>query len=125
MSGFSGKTVLITFGRSFLSLHLARVMGAAGHNVLISDAVHFPITRFSSPVKKTFRTPRSRYEPLEWTQAVAHITHEEGVDVVVPVHPVIADRRGGADSPGHKVCVSAIIAGIHVGGDARASLGGT
>ena len=68
MSQFAGKTVLITFGRSFLSLHLARLMGAAGHEVLISDSVPFPITRFSLPVKKTFRTPRPRYEPVEWTR---------------------------------------------------------
>jgi short-subunit dehydrogenase involved in D-alanine esterification of teichoic acids len=37
MSGFGGKTVLITFGRSFLSLHLARLMDAAGHDVMITD----------------------------------------------------------------------------------------
>lgn len=86
MSGSDAKTVLITFGRSFLSLHLARVMAAAGHNVLISDSVHFPITRFSSAVTKAFRTPRPRFEPLEWTRAIAQITREEGVDLLVPVH---------------------------------------
>jgi hypothetical protein len=86
MSEFGKKTVLITFGRSFLSLHLARLMGAAGHEVLISDSVPLPITRFSSSVKKTFRTPRPRYEPVEWTRAVAHIAREESVDLVVPVH---------------------------------------
>ncbi len=86
MSELGKKTVLITFGRSFLSLHLARLMGAAGHDVLISDSVPIPITRFSSPVKGAFRTPRPRYEPVEWTRAVARISREEGVDLVVPVH---------------------------------------
>jgi hypothetical protein len=86
MSGSGGKTVLVTFGRSFLSLQLARLMGAAGHDVLISDSVPFPITKFSSSVKKTFRTPRPRFEPVEWTQAIAHIAREEGVDLVVTVH---------------------------------------
>ncbi|OBG27993.1 carboxylate--amine ligase [Mycobacterium sp. E3198] len=86
MSELGKKTVLITFGRSFLSLHLARLMGAAGHEVLISDSVPLPITRFSSTVKRAFRTPRPRYEPVEWTRAVAHIAREEGVDLVVPVH---------------------------------------
>ncbi len=80
------RTVLITFGRSFLSLHLARLMGAAGHDVLIADSVPVPITKFSSRVKKTFRTPRPRYEPLEWTRAIADIVREHGVDLVVPVH---------------------------------------
>lgn len=86
MSGSGGKTVLITFGRSFLALHLARLMGAAGHDVLISDSVPFPITRFSSSVTKTFRTPRPTYEPVEWTQAIAQIVREQGVDLVVPIH---------------------------------------
>ncbi len=86
MSGLGKKTVLITFGRSFLSLHLARLMDAAGHRVLISDSVPFPITRFASGVRKTFRTPRPRYEPVEWTQAIARIAREEGVDLIVPIH---------------------------------------
>ncbi len=86
MSGIGKKTVLITFGRSFLSLHLARLMGAAGHDVLVTDSVSFPVTRFSSAVRKTFRTPRPRYEPVEWTHALAQIAREEGVDLIVPVH---------------------------------------
>lgn len=86
MSGRSGKTVLITFGRSFLALHLARLMGAAGHDVLIADSVSVPISRFSSSVRKTFRTPRPRFEPVEWTRAIADIAREQGVDLVVPVH---------------------------------------
>jgi hypothetical protein len=86
MSAFSRKTVLITFGRSFLSLHLARLMGAAGHDVLIADSLPLPIARFSSTVKKTFRTPRPRYEPVEWTKALAHIAGEQGVELIVPVH---------------------------------------
>ncbi|OBH94903.1 ATP-grasp domain-containing protein [Mycobacterium sp. E2733] len=86
MSEFGAKTVLITFGRSYLSLHLARLMAAAGHDVLITDSVPFPVTRFSSSVRKTFRTPRPRYEPVEWTQTLAQIAREEGVDLLVTVH---------------------------------------
>lgn len=78
--------MLITFGRSYLSLHLARLMAAAGHDVLITDSVRFPVTRFSSAIKKTFRAPRPRYEPVEWTQALAEIVRDEGVDMVVTVH---------------------------------------
>src|SRR5262245_43507271 len=36
--------------------------------------------------KETFRTPRPRYEPVEWTQTPAHIARAEGVDLIVPVH---------------------------------------
>ena len=86
MSRVSRKTVLITFGRSFLTLHLARLMHAAGHHVLVADSVPLPITRFSSAVKKTFHTPRPRYEPVQWTKALARIAREEGVELVVPIH---------------------------------------
>ncbi|OBI75769.1 carboxylate--amine ligase [Mycobacterium asiaticum] len=86
MSGLGRKTVLITFGRSYLSLHLARLMAAAGHDVLITDSVRFPVSRFSSAVRKTFRAPRPRFEPVEWTQTLASIVREEGVDIVVTVH---------------------------------------
>ncbi len=61
-------------------------MDAAGHRVLISDSAPFPITKFAKGVKKTFRTPRPRYEPVEWTQAIARIAREEGVDLIVPIH---------------------------------------
>jgi ATP-grasp domain len=112
MSGIAGKTVLITFGRSFLALHLARLMSAGGHDVLISDSVPFPITRFSSAVKKTFRTPRPRSEPVEWTRAVARIAREEAVDLVVPVHEgteILANtikRYTGLFPPGCKLFFS-------------------
>lgn len=86
MSETGGKTVLITFGRSFLALHLARLMSAAGHHVLTADSMLFPITKFSASVEKTFRTPRPRYEPVEWAQALADIVRNEGVDLVVPIH---------------------------------------
>lgn len=86
MFGSGRKTVLITFGRSFLALHLARLMNAAGHVVLVTDSVPFPIAKFSSAVDKTFRTPRPRYQPVEWTHAIANIVRAEGVDLVVPVH---------------------------------------
>lgn len=85
-TGFGPKTVLITFGRSFLSLHLARLMGAAGHDVVVCDSVPLPITKFSSAVRKVFRTPRPREEPVEWKRAIAGIVREEEVDLVVPIH---------------------------------------
>ncbi|OBK89937.1 carboxylate--amine ligase [Mycolicibacter sinensis] len=86
MSEIHGKTVLITFGRSFLALHLARLLSAAGHRVLTADSMLFPITTFSTSVTRTFRTPRPRYEPIEWAQALSDIVRDEGVDLIVPIH---------------------------------------
>ncbi|NED60977.1 carboxylate--amine ligase, partial [Streptomyces sp. SID10244] len=44
--GTSGqKHVLITFGRSFLTLELTRLMSAAGHRVTIVDSIPVGVTR--------------------------------------------------------------------------------
>ncbi len=82
----SAKTVLITFGRSYLALHLSRSMSAAGHTVLIADSVPLPISRFSSSVTETFRTPRPRHAPVDWVRSLGRIARQRCVDLVVPVH---------------------------------------
>lgn len=86
MSGRSGKNVLITFGRSFLTLDLARLMNAGGHNVYIADSVPFPITRFSNSVQKVFRVPRPKFEPQAYAAEIARLVRAESIDIVIPVH---------------------------------------
>ncbi len=80
------KRVLITFGRSFLTLSIARLIGSAGHTVHVADAVPFAVSRFSNRVEKMHRTPRPKYEPVEWAFAVAKIVREESIDLLITVH---------------------------------------
>ncbi|MDN5757376.1 MAG: ATP-grasp domain-containing protein [Tomitella sp.] len=82
----SSKNVLITFGRSFLTLSIARLIGDGGHAVHVADSVPFPITRFSNRVTKLHRTPRPKFEPVEWAFALAKIVREESIDLLVTVH---------------------------------------
>lgn len=86
MTARSGKNVLITFGRSFLTLDLARLMNAGGHNVFIADSVRFPIGRFSNSVQKVFRVPRPKFEPREYVDEIARLVRAESIDLVIPIH---------------------------------------
>jgi len=86
MSDRSGKKVLITFGRSFLTLDLARLMNAGGHDVYIADSVPFPVSRFSNSVQKVFRVPRPKYEPKEYIAEIARLVRSESIDMVIPIH---------------------------------------
>lgn len=86
MSTRSGKNVLITFGRSFLTLELARLMNAGGHNVFIADSMRFPISRFSNSVQKVFRVPRPKFEPREYVDAIAELVRAQSIDLVIPIH---------------------------------------
>ncbi|WP_207838111.1 ATP-grasp domain-containing protein [Williamsia soli] len=86
MSTRSGKNVLITFGRSFLTLELARLMNAGGHNVFIADSMRFPISRFSNSVQKVFRVPRPKFEPREYVDEIARLVRAESIDLVIPIH---------------------------------------
>ncbi len=79
--------VLITFGRSFLSLELARLMAAGGHRVTTVDSIPVAISRFSNGGVSGFhRVPPPKFEPLEYCRALARIVEENDVDMVIPVH---------------------------------------
>src|SRR5699024_11576928 len=86
LDGEGPKRVLITFGRSFLSLSIARLIGSAGHTVHVADSVPFAVSRFSNKVRRMHRTPRPKYEPIEWAFAIAQIVREESIDLLVTVH---------------------------------------
>ncbi|MCR5978300.1 ATP-grasp domain-containing protein [Gordonia jinghuaiqii] len=78
--------VLITFGRSFLTLELARLMAAGGHRVSIADSIPVGIGRFSNAVDGFHRVPPPKFEPLAYCRALARIVAENDVDMVIPVH---------------------------------------
>ncbi|WP_024796070.1 ATP-grasp domain-containing protein [Tomitella biformata] len=86
MSNQGGKNILITFGRSFLTLDIARLMGAGGHTVFVADSVRFPISRYSNSVTKAFRVARPKFEPVEWARDIARIVREQHIDLVITVH---------------------------------------
>lgn len=81
-----GKHVLITFGRSFLTLNLARLMAAGGHRVTIVDSIPVTITRFSDSVQDFHLVSPPKFAPQEYCRELASIVVDESVDMVIPIH---------------------------------------
>lgn len=82
----SGKHVLITFGRSFLTLNLARLMAAGGHRVTVVDSVAIGVSRFSNAVSDFHLVPPPKFQPQEYCRELARIVQAEAVDMVIPIH---------------------------------------
>jgi hypothetical protein len=82
----NSKHILITFGRSFLTLNLARLLAAAGHRVSIADTVRIPVSRYSKAVSGVHRVSPPKYQPQEYCREIAAIVEAEGIDMVIPIH---------------------------------------
>ncbi|MGZ8177375.1 ATP-grasp domain-containing protein [Williamsia sp. SKLECPSW1] len=96
MASPARKRVLITFGRSFLTLDLARLMAAGGHSVTVVDSITLPVSRFSNAVDAFLRVPAPTFAPREYCRELARIVRERAIDMVIPVHEetdIIAQMR--------------------------------
>ena len=80
------KNILVTFGRSFLTLNLARLLATAGHRVQVCDSVPIAISRYSHAVSGFHRVPPPKYQPQDYCRAVAGIVERENIDMVIPIH---------------------------------------
>ncbi|MGB3698483.1 MAG: ATP-grasp domain-containing protein [Gordonia sp. (in: high G+C Gram-positive bacteria)] len=80
------KHILITFGRSFLTLNLARLLAAAGHRVSVCDSLPIAVGRYSNAVSGFHRVSAPKFKPQEYCREVAHIVETEGIDMVIPIH---------------------------------------
>ena len=78
--------MLITFGRSFLTLNLARLMSAAGHRVTIVDSIPIGVTRFSRAADAFYTVPPPKFEPVAYCRRLVEIVTEDDVDMVIPIH---------------------------------------
>lgn len=82
----SRKHILITFGRSFLTLNLARLLAAAGHQVSVADSVPVAVSRYSKAVTVFHRVSPPKYRPQEYCREIAAIVDAESIDMVIPIH---------------------------------------
>lgn len=83
------KNILITSGRSFIALDLARKFHAAGHKVITADTMSVHVSRFSRSVFKNFQIPSPRLSPNDFIKKMVWICQEEKIDLVVPVYEEI------------------------------------
>ncbi|MBY4568909.1 carboxylate--amine ligase [Gordonia sihwensis] len=80
------KHVLITFGRSFLTLNLARQFAAAGHTVSTCDSLPITVSRFSNAVSSFHRVSPPKFKPQEYCREIAELVKSEDIDMVIPIH---------------------------------------
>lgn len=78
--------MLITFARSFLTLDLARLMSAGGHDVTVVDSISLGVTRFSNAISAFEKVPSPTFAPREYCRELARIVRERSIDLLIPVH---------------------------------------
>ena len=79
------RTILITAGRSYITLDLARKLAAVGHRVVIADSMRYHLSQASNAVAKSYSVPSPRFQPSDFVDALCEIVRHEGVDLLIPV----------------------------------------
>lgn len=79
-----GRTVLITGSRAPVSLELARLLGDAGHRIVMADSLRVTLGSVSRFVSRHYRYPPPRHEPERFLAAVERIVIDEQVDCIIP-----------------------------------------
>lgn len=80
----TGKNILITSGRSPITLDMARKFSAAGHKVFVTETSRFHLCTFSNSVEKTFVIPSPRFKPASFIEALLGIVESEKIDFLIP-----------------------------------------
>ncbi len=80
------KKVLITSGRTFISLDLARLFDLCGYDVYIADSHRFHISKYSKSVKKSFWVPSPRFCEEEYASVLVDIVEKYSIDLVLPIY---------------------------------------
>ena len=83
------KKILLTFGRSFLTLELARQLHAAGHQIFVADSMGYQVCRFSRAVYKNFKVPSPRFDSEGYMHALVNIIEKEKIDLLIPIYEEI------------------------------------
>ncbi len=86
MINHQNKKILITYGRSFLALELARQLHAAGHTVYVADSIRFHVARFSNAISKSYKVPSPRYHPEAYLEKLIAIVKQEKIDFLLPIY---------------------------------------
>ncbi|MCB1119517.1 MAG: carboxylate--amine ligase [Chlamydiia bacterium] len=91
------KRVLLTAGRSQVTLDLARKFHAGGHEVFVAGTSSLYLSRYSKCVKRAFVVPSPRFEPKAYVAEIVEIVEQEKIDLLLPVWEdgfVIAQDKG-------------------------------
>ncbi len=78
------KRILLTGGRSTITLDIARSFHSAGHTVYVADSHKMHICRFSNAVKKNFWIRSPRFHTEEFIDDLNKIIEEHHIDMLIP-----------------------------------------
>ena len=78
------RRILITGARAPAALHLARLLVAAGHHVVMADSVRFPIGAVSRACRSYVRLPAANGPSEIYGSAVAQALTDHAIDLVIP-----------------------------------------
>ena len=81
----SKKNILITAGRSWVTLDLARQLEQAGHKIYIADTSSSHVCRFSNATEKCFVVPSPRFEPAKFIDTLVDIVEKNKIDFLLPI----------------------------------------
>ncbi len=79
------KKILMTAGRSWVTLDLSRQLHAAGHKIYIAETSNYHVCRLSKAVEKSFIVPSPRFEPEKFIDSLVDIVKREKIDFLLPI----------------------------------------
>jgi predicted ATP-grasp superfamily ATP-dependent carboligase len=78
------QNVLLTGGRAFATLELARHLARHGHRVVGAESMPIHLCRYSRYVAKHYRVPAPNVESGAFIDALVAIVQREKIDVLIP-----------------------------------------
>ncbi|HWS83129.1 MAG TPA: hypothetical protein VN207_02610 [Ktedonobacteraceae bacterium] len=78
------KSILLTGGRAFVTLDLARQFARHGHRVVVAESVFIHLCRYSRCVKKNYLVPRPNTDPTAYIDTLLDIIQQEKIDQLIP-----------------------------------------
>jgi len=82
--GLRGKRVLLTGGRAPAALEMARLLAAAGCEVIAAESTRHHLCRVSRSVKRSCRVPSPAADPAAFADALEEIIAQEGIHSLIP-----------------------------------------
>ncbi len=78
------KRILISNGRSPITLDFIRSLSHSDHEIYVSETSNFQLSRFSNCVKKCFIVPSPRFSPKQHVEKLIQLIESNKIDLFIP-----------------------------------------
>ena len=105
--------VLLSDGSGLTARQTATQLAAGGHAVYVLSPDPICLTQFTRRVRRVFRVPAYRTDPLRWLAAALRVYRDAGMDVLLPTQEqvaVLAARAGLLRAAGVRTVVPSFAA---------------